>query len=110
MINDGRLVPNSEFGHLELDGLDAETYAAASARTRNDHSWQEWGGHAEHYLEYLEGLVWPKLFVLGGGITKNPEKWLQYLKPRTPIVLATNVNNAGIIGAADATREPAVSG
>lgn len=105
VINDGRLVPNSEFGHLVLDGLDAETYAAASARKRNKHSWQEWGGHVEHYLRYLEGLVWPNLFVLGGGITKNPEKWLKYLKPRTPIVLATNINNAGIIGAADATRE-----
>lgn len=104
MINDGRLVPNSEFGHLELDGVDAETYAAASARQRNNHTWEQWGHHAEHYLKYLEGLVWPKLFVLGGGITKNPEKWLHFLRPRTPIALATNINNAGIIGAADATR------
>lgn len=110
MINDGRLVPNSEFGHLELDGVDAETYAAASARQRNEHTWEEWGRHAEHYLKHLEGLVWPKLFVLGGGITKNPEKWLHLLNPRTPIALATNINNAGIIGAADATREPATSG
>lgn len=105
MISDGRLVPNNELGHVVLDGVDAETYAAASARKRNGHSWQEWAGHAEHYLRYLEDLVWPKLFVLGGGITKNPEKWLQYLKPRTPIVLATTINNAGIIGAADATRK-----
>lgn len=110
MINDGRLVPNSEFGHLELDGVDAETYAAASARERNGHSWEEWGAHAEHYLKHLEGLVWPSLFVLGGGIAKNPELWLQYLNPRTPIVLATTINNAGIIGAADATQQdrPAV--
>lgn len=105
MISDGRLVPNSEFGHLELDGVDAETYAAASARERNDHSWEEWGGHAEHYLKHLEGLVWPSLFVLGGGITKNPEKWLHLLHPRTPIVLATHINNAGIVGAADSTRQ-----
>jgi len=105
MISDGRLVPNSELGHLELDGVDAETYAAASARKRNGQTWQEWGAHADHYLKHLEGLVWPKLFVLGGGITKNPEKWLQYLHPRTPIALATNINNAGIIGAADATRK-----
>ncbi len=102
MINDGRLVANSELGHLELDGVDAETYAAASARERNGHTWQEWGGHADHYLRHLEGLVWPKLFVLGGGITKNPEKWLQYLHRRTPIVLAQLINNAGIVGAADA--------
>ena len=105
LISDGRLVPNSELGHLVLDGVDAETYAAASARKRNGQSWEEWAGHAERYLRYLEDLVWPKLFVLGGGITKNPEKWLQYLNPRTPIVLATNINNAGIIGAADATRK-----
>jgi polyphosphate glucokinase len=107
MISDGRLVPNSELGHLVLDGVDAETHAAASARKRNGHSWEEWAGHAEHYLRYLEDLVWPKLFVLGGGITKNPEKWLHHLNPRTPIVLATNINNAGIIGAADATRKHA---
>jgi polyphosphate glucokinase len=105
MISDGRLVPNSELGHLELDGVDAETYAAASARKRNGQTWEEWGAHADHYLKHLENLVWPKLFVLGGGITKNPEKWLHHLKPRTPIVLATNINNAGIIGAADATRK-----
>lgn len=104
MISDGRLVANSELGHLELDGVDAETYAAASARKRNGQSWEEWGAHADHYLQHLEGLVWPKLFVLGGGITKNPEKWLQYLHPRTPIVLAQHANNAGIVGAADATR------
>ena len=96
MISDGRLVANSELGHLELDGVDAETYAAASARKRNGHTWEEWGAHADHYLKHLEGLVWPKLFVLGGGITKNPEKWLQYLHPRTPIVLAQHINNAGI--------------
>ena len=56
------------------------------------------------YLKHLEGLVWPKLFVLGGGITKNPEKWLQHLHPRTPINLAELINNAGIVGAADAAR------
>jgi polyphosphate glucokinase len=104
MINDGRLVANSELGHLELDGVDAETYAAASARKRNGHTWPEWAAHADHYLKHLEGLVWPKLFVLGGGITKNPEKWLQHLHPRTPIVLAELINNAGIVGAADAAR------
>jgi polyphosphate glucokinase len=107
LISDGRLVPNSELGHLIVDGQDAELYAAASGRKRNDLSWEEWAGHAEHYLEYLESLTWPKLFVLGGGITKNPEKWLHYLHPRTPIVLATHINNAGIIGAADATRKHA---
>ena len=49
---------------------------------------EEWGRHADHSIKHFEGLVWPKQFVLGGGITKNPEKWLQYLHTRTPIGLA----------------------
>jgi len=102
MINNGELVANSELGHIEIDGADAEDSAAASARERNQQSWADWGAAANRYLERLENLVWPKLFVLGGGISKNPEKWLHYLHPRTPIKLAEAINNAGIIGAADA--------
>ena len=103
MINNGELVANCELGHLEIDNADAELIAAASARERNQQSWAEWGADANRYLCTLETLVWPTLYVLGGGITKNPEKWLHYLSPRTPIKLAEAINNAGIIGAADAT-------
>jgi polyphosphate glucokinase len=103
MINNGELVANCELGHLEIDNADAELIAAASARERNKQSWAEWGANANRYLCTLEKLVWPTLYVLGGGITRNPEKWLHYLTPRTPIKLAEAINNAGIIGAADAT-------
>ena len=102
MINNGELVANCELGHIEIDNADAELIAAASARERNNQTWAEWGANADRYLRTLERLVWPKLFVLGGGITRNPEKWVRYLSPRTPIKLAEAVNNAGIIGAADA--------
>jgi polyphosphate glucokinase len=102
MINNGELVANCELGHLEIDNMDAEMLAAASARKRNNQTWAEWGANANRYLQTLERLVWPKLFVIGGGITRNPEKWLHYLTPRTPVRLAEAINNAGIIGAADA--------
>jgi polyphosphate glucokinase len=102
VTNNGELVANSELGHLEIDGVDAELGAAASARERNNLTWAEWGARADRYLKTLENLIWPKLIILGGGISKNPEKWIQYLNPRTPIKLANSINNAGIIGAADA--------
>ena len=104
MINNGELVANCELGHLEIDNADAELIAAASARKRNNLSWAQWGANADRYLRTLEQLVWPTLFVLSGGITRNPEKWLHYLHPRTPVRLARSINNAGIIGAADAAR------
>ncbi len=97
---DGRLVPNTELGHLELDGLDAETQAAASARERGDLSWKRWSARVQHYLEFVERLFTPDLFVLGGGVSKKPDKWLPYLKVRTPIKVAQLANNAGIVGAA----------
>jgi polyphosphate glucokinase len=102
MINNGDLVANCELGHIEIDNADAELTAAASARKRNNQTWAEWGANANRYLQTLERLVWPKLIVVGGGITRNPEKWLHYLTPRTPVRLAESINNAGIIGAADA--------
>ncbi len=102
MINNGELVANCELGHIEIDNADAELIAAASARERNKQTWAEWGANANRYLCTLERLVWPELFVLGGGITRNPEKWLHYLTPRTPVRLAESINNAGIVGAADA--------
>ncbi len=102
VVNNGELVANNEMGHIELDGVDAESRAAAAARERDGIKWAEWGARADHYLKALENLIWPKLIILGGGISKNPEKWVQYLSPRTPVKVAELINNAGIVGAADA--------
>jgi polyphosphate glucokinase len=105
LLYNGQLVPNAELGHLELDGVDAETRAAASARERDGLTWEEWGNRANRYLTHLENLVWPELFILGGGISKNPQKWLPYLHTRTPVKIAAMRNNAGIVGAALAAHE-----
>lgn len=102
---DGKLVPNTELGHLELDGLDAETQAAASARDRSDLSWHKWSKRLQHYLEFVERLFTPDLFVLGGGVSKKPDKWLPLLKVQTPIKVAQLANNAGIVGAAIVAHE-----
>jgi polyphosphate glucokinase len=102
LVYDGTLVPNAELGHIEIDGVDAEVGAAASARQRERLSWPEWGARADRYLKTLESLVWPAMIILGGGITKNPEKWMHFISPRTPTVIAHGINNAGIVGAADA--------
>ena len=105
LINDGKLVPNAELGHIELDGHDAETKAAASARERDGLSWEQWAKRASRYLRTLENLLWPELFILGGGISKKPEKWVPLLRNRTPTVVAQLINNAGIVGAALAASE-----
>ncbi len=105
LINDGKLVPNAELGHIELDGYDAETRAAASARERDGLSWEQWAKRASKYLRHLENLLWPELFILGGGISKKPAKWVPLLRNRTPTVVAQLINNAGIVGAALAASE-----
>jgi polyphosphate glucokinase len=100
LIVDGRLVPNTEFGHLELDGHDAEKRAADSARDREDLSWKEWAHRLTKYFTAMENLLWPDLIVVGGGVSKKSEKWMPLLDIRTPIVPASLLNDAGIIGAA----------
>ncbi len=105
ILFNGQLVPNAELGHIELDGQDAETRAAASARERENLSWEKWAKRASKYLVALENLVWPDLIILGGGISKSPQKWLPLLSTRTPLVIATLVNNAGIVGSALAAYE-----
>jgi polyphosphate glucokinase len=100
LIVDGRLVPNTEFGHLELDGHDAEKRAADSARERDDLSWKDWAHRLTKYFTAMENLLWPDLIVIGGGVSKKSEKWLPLVTIRTPMVPATLLNDAGIIGAA----------
>ena len=100
LIYDGVLVPNSELGHLELDGRDAETWAANSAREREELSFADWAARLTRYYSYLERLFSPDLFVIGGGVSKQHEEFVPLIDVRTPIVPAALRNNAGIIGAA----------
>ncbi len=100
IIVDGKLVPNTELGHLEIGGHDAEKKAADSARERHDLSWQQWAKRLQRYYSHLEDLLWPDLIVVGGGVSKKHEKFLPLLDLRTPIVPAGLLNDAGIIGAA----------
>jgi len=96
----GVLIPNTELGHLEIDGHDAEERAANSAREREDLSFTEWAERLQRFYSHVEFLFSPSLFVVGGGISKHHEDFLPLLELRTPIVPATLRNNAGIIGAA----------
>ncbi len=100
VINRGVLVPNSELGHLEIDGVDAETVAASSIKTAEGLSYEEWAPRLQRYYRYLEDLMWPDLIVVGGGVSKKSDKFLPLLDLRTPIVPAVLRNAAGIIGAA----------
>ena len=97
---DGRLVPNTEFGHLEVNGRDAESRAAAVVREELKLSWKKWGGRVDTYLGRLENLLWPELIILGGGVSVQFEKFEEHLHLRTRVVAATAGNDAGIIGAA----------
>jgi polyphosphate glucokinase len=105
MFLDGKLVPNTELGHLELDGHDAETRAAASAREREDLSWGEWAKRVQRYLSHVEALFSPDLFVLGGGVSRKADKWVPLLDLSTPVKPAELENQAGIVGAALAAVE-----
>jgi len=105
LVHDGQLVPNAELGHIEVDGHDGESRAADSARKRDDLGWEKWAARVTRYLNVLENLIWPELFVLGGGVSKKADRWVPLLKTRTPLELARLRNEAGIIGAALAGYE-----
>ena len=100
LFADGRLLPNTELGHIELNGKDAEIRVAESARERLNLGWKEWAAGFDDYLHLLERLFWPDLFVLGGGGSKRSDNYMQYLTVKTPVVIATLKNNAGIVGGA----------
>jgi polyphosphate glucokinase len=100
VVHDGRVLPNTELGHLPLHGDDAEKYAAELVREREDLSFEEWGGRVGEYLRLVEELLWPDLFVLGGGISKKADKFDEFLQCKTPVVPARLLNQAGIVGAA----------
>jgi polyphosphate glucokinase len=100
LIYDGVLIPNAELGHLEIDGHDAESRAAYSAKERDDLSWEKWAKRLQKYYSAVEFLFTPDLFIVGGGVSKNYESFLPLLDLKTPIVPAVHRNNAGILGAA----------
>ena len=100
LIYRGVLIPNTELGHLEIDGHDAETQAAASVKERLGLSYGEYVPRLQRYYERVEALFWPDLIVVGGGVSKKAEKFLPKLKLKTEIVPAKLLNTAGIVGAA----------
>ena len=105
LLYNGTLIPNSELGHLELDGVDAETVAASSIKDKEGLTYAEWAKRLQRYYAHLEALLWPDLFVVGGGVSKDSNKFLPLLNIRTPIVAAQLRNKAGIIGAAHLAKE-----
>jgi polyphosphate glucokinase len=108
VIHKGVLLPNTEFGHLEVDGKEAEHRAASSVKERKDWSYERWSEEVTKVLVAIENLIWPDLFIAGGGISRKSEKWIPLLKNRTPVVAAELLNEAGIVGAAMAAS-PAVT-
>lgn len=100
LMFNGRLIPNSELGHLEIDGVDYESKAAFSAKERENLSWDQWAKRLQKYFSRLEALLTPDLFIVGGGVSKEHEFYLPLLKLKTPIIPAQNRNSAGILGAA----------
>jgi len=102
LLHNGRLIPNSELGHLQRAGhkRDAEAWTAYSAMEREELSWSKWAKRLQWYYSHLEFLLSPDLFIVGGGVSKHADQFLPLLELRTPIVPAVHRNNAGIIGAA----------
>jgi polyphosphate glucokinase len=108
LFTDDVLVPNTEFGHIEIRGRDAELRASERARELHDLSWGKWAGRVDEYLHHLEALLSPQLFIIGGGISKKAGKFLPLLTSlRARVVPAAMLNDAGIAGAAMAGAEMA---
>lgn len=100
VIHNGTLIPNTEFGHLEVGGKEAEKRAASSVKERKDWSYKKWTKQVTRVLVAIENAIWPDLFIAGGGISRKADKWVPLLENRTPVVPATLQNTAGIVGAA----------
>ncbi len=105
LFTDGALVPNTELGHLELDGYDAEKRAASSVKDKHKMSYKRWAKRVNEYMQHVEHLFSPDLFVVGGGVSKDFEKWGHLLTLRAPVKPAQLLNDAGIVGAALAASE-----
>lgn len=100
MFMDGTLVPNTEFGHLEFRGESVERYAAASAMEREDLAWEDWADRVGEFLEMVDRLFSPDMVILGGGVSREPERWFHRIDTRFETVIASMANHAGVVGAA----------
>ena len=100
MFMDGTLVPNTEFGHLEFRGESVERYAAASAMEREDLAWEDWADRVSEFLEMVDRLFSPDMVILGGGVSREPERWFHRIDTRFETVIASMANHAGVVGAA----------
>ncbi len=100
IFTNGNLLPNTEFGHVIMDGKDAEKRASDAARQKKKLGWEEWGYRLNKYLQYMEALFWPELFIIGGGVSKRWEEFFPYLTLRAKVLPAAMLNQAGIVGAA----------
>ncbi len=105
LFNDGVLVPNTELGHMEIRGRDAERRSAAVARTRRGLSWKAWAMDLDEHLAAIDKLFSPNLIILGGGVSKGPDRFIPRLTVRPRVVPAKLRNDAGIVGAAMAASE-----
>jgi polyphosphate glucokinase len=104
VIHNGVLLPNTEFGHLEVGGMEAEHRAASSVKEKHRWSYKKWALEVTKVLVAIENAIWPDLFIAGGGISRKADKWIPLLKNRTPVVAAALQNTAGIVGAAVAAQ------
>lgn len=105
VIHNGMLLPNTEFGHIEVGGKEAEHRAASSVKELKGWSYRRWTKQVSKVLVAVENAIWPDLFIAGGGISRKADKWIPLLTNRTPVVAAELLNTAGIVGAAMAAAE-----
>ncbi len=104
LFAEGVLVPNTEFGHIEIRGREAEKRASEHAKVLHDLSWGKWAGRVDEYISHMEALLSPDLIIVGGGISKESSKWVPLLAGvRCRVVHAALLNDAGIVGAAMAS-------
>src|SRR6516162_11769351 len=107
LFTGGLLVPNTEFGHIEIRGKDSEMRTSERAKQEHGWGWKEWAGRVEEYLQHMEAMLWPDLFIVGGGVSRKADKFLPLLDHlRTRVVPAAMQNDAGIVGAATSAVEP----
>ena len=100
VVNDGVLVPNSELGHIVVEGNLADDWVSDAARTNEGLSWKQWSRRFDAYFRELHDLIWPELIIVGGGIVKHPDKFLDRIDPGCEVKIAELGNLAGIVGAA----------